>query len=43
MTEYVTSKLPGVSSMKKTIQRIRQKEIMAPENPRTLDDFSNSC
>ena len=25
--------------MKKTIQRIRQKEIMAPANPRTLDEL----
>ncbi|XP_060872635.1 uncharacterized protein LOC132946604 [Metopolophium dirhodum] len=39
ITESVASKLPGISSMKKTIQRIRQKEIMAPANPRTLDEL----
>ncbi|KAF0752026.1 MULE domain-containing protein, partial [Aphis craccivora] len=39
VTESVASKLPGISSMKKTIQRIRQKEIMAPANPRTLDEL----
>ncbi|XP_060874428.1 uncharacterized protein LOC132948119 [Metopolophium dirhodum] len=39
VTESVASKLSGISSMKKTIQRIRQKEIMAPTNPRTLDEL----
>jgi len=29
--------------MKKTIQRIRQKEIMAPASPRMVDDVSYSC
>ncbi|XP_050066301.1 uncharacterized protein LOC126555422 [Aphis gossypii] len=39
ITEAVAGQLPAVDSMKKTVQRIRQKELMAPARQRRSPKF----